>query len=199
MFTQAERDAIGIQLTKAAVFYDRGDLDKSRLSIMISVLEEEFQDVGSQRIIQAIIDYKKDPKNKAFPSPSVLHGYLRPIVSTDAQAQEIAGRITESISRFGYVGGVKAREYIGEIGWSVVQRFGGWAEVCRDHGVSIQPGQFFAQTRDMIKAKIEIDKAGKTNDSSLLDYQPKNQITHEKKNEVSVLVQGLVKKTEMEK
>lgn len=168
-------------------------------SQILEMFLEDLEGYDEESVVEAYRAYRKDPRNKTFPLPAQIIEIMNPRVSTDSQAQEIAGRITESISRFGYVGGVKAREYIGEIGWSVVQRFGGWAEVCRDHGVSIQPGQFFAQTRDMIKAKIEIDKAGKTNDSSLLDYQPKNQITHEKKNEVSVLVQGLVKKTEIEK
>jgi hypothetical protein len=196
MFTQSERDAIGLQLTKAAVFYDRADFDKSRISIMISVLEEEFGDVGAQKILDSIVEYRRDPKNKVFPSASALQGYLRPVVSTDAQAQEIAGRITESISKFGYTGGAQAKAFIGEIGWSVVQRFGGWAEICRDHGVNIQPGQFFAQTRDMIKAKIEINKAGKSDDSSLLEYKSKGEITQ---GQVMNLIDGLVKKTEMEK
>jgi hypothetical protein len=157
---------------------------------------EDLEGHDEEKIVQAYKTYRKDPRNKSFPLPAQILDIMNPQVSTDAQAQEIAGRITESISKFGYTGGAQAKAFIGEIGWSVVQRFGGWAEICRDHGVNIQPGQFFAQTRDMIKAKIEINKAGKSDDGSLLEYKSKGEITQ---GQVMNLIDGLVKKTEMEK
>jgi len=159
---------------------------------------EDLEGHDEEKVVRAYKAYRKDPKNKTFPLPAQIIDIMNPQVSVDAQAQEIAGRITESISRFGYVGGAKAKEFIGEIGWSVVQRFGGWAEICRDHGVSIQPGQFFAQSRDMIKAKIEIQKAGKSDDNSLLEYKTKTE-GQIGENRVFGLIESLSKKTEMEK
>lgn len=155
---------------------------------------EDLEGYDDESVVQAYRAYRRDPKNKTFPLPAQIIDIMNPRVSVDAQSQEIAGRITQSISKFGYTGGASAREFIGEIGWSVVQRFGGWAEICRDHGVSIQPGQFFAQTRDMIKAKIEIEKAGKSEDRSMLEYKSNPQISQ---GEVGNLIESLAKKAEL--
>jgi hypothetical protein len=44
--------------------------------------------------------------------------------------QEAVARICSSISRFGSPNSDRAREFIGELGWQIVERFGGWQLVC---------------------------------------------------------------------
>lgn len=173
---QHERDMVGRALTEAAIFYDRPDFDKSRISILVSSFATFFPEANAETILKALETYRNDEKNgNFFPSPARLQKYLRPQVSVDAQAQEIAGRITQSISKFGYTGHEDAKAFIGEIGWTVVHRFGGWAHICREHGVSLNPGQFFAQSRDLIKSQIEIAKSGIPVDN-LLEYQEKKSL-----------------------
>lgn len=157
--TQQERDAVGIELSRAAIFYDRSDLDKTKISMMIDVINDAYPECDASQILKAIKNYRDDHKNSIFPSPAKLNQYLRPKVLIDAQANEIVSRIVQSISRFGYTGHKQASAFVGEIGWGVVRRLGGWEYLCREHGESINPGQFYAQTRELVKAQLEIQNS----------------------------------------
>ncbi|WP_289460478.1 hypothetical protein, partial [Klebsiella pneumoniae] len=71
-------------------------------------------------------------------------------LSPATKAQEVSGRIREAISKFGYANQQDAREYIGSLGWKVVERFGGWIYLCENHGLDLNPLTFFAQARDSV-------------------------------------------------
>lgn len=51
-------------------------------------------------------------------------------LSDEEIGQDVAARIEESISRFGYTGHDRAQAFIGEIGWEVVRQSGGWRHIC---------------------------------------------------------------------
>lgn len=51
-------------------------------------------------------------------------------VSDRDEAEEICGQIIFSISKFGSYQAVKAKEYLGEVAWMVVVRYGGWESLC---------------------------------------------------------------------
>ncbi len=169
--TQQERDEIGKALSRAAVFYDRTDLDKTKISMMIDVIQDAFPDSSAQNILSAILNYRNNQKNSMFPSPAKLAQYLSPTISPDAQAQEIASRIIEAVPKFGYVksGYQPAKEHIGNIGWVVVKRFGGWQPLCEDLGSKIPVTTFLAQAREIIKSQIEIQNTPNVDMSRLLN------------------------------
>lgn len=175
--TQTERDMLGKLLIEAAIIYDRSDFDKTKISMTINILESFFPESSAIHICEAISKYMREPKNTQFPAPARLNEYLRPKTSRDSQAQEIASRVRESVTRFGYTGWEETKEYVGEIGVKVIQRFGGWNLICQELGVSIQPDTFYAQCRELVKSQLELDNNGKLNDSSLLNYQNRNLIS----------------------
>lgn len=53
----------------------------------------------------------------------------RPPDEMDA-ARAVSSRIIEAISKIGYVNPGKARDFLGDLAWTVVQRMGGWANLC---------------------------------------------------------------------
>jgi hypothetical protein len=73
----------------------------------------------------------------------------------DTESPEVmAGRITGAVSRFGYPNASKARAYVGESAWNVVDQLGGWSQVCgrlTQQNVHV----FQAQAREMARAEVE--------------------------------------------
>lgn len=171
--TQHERDAVGMALSKAAVFYDRGDIDKSRISVMIDVILDACPEATADSILSALKTYRDDQKNSVFPSPAKLLPYLRPTVSIDSQAQEIATRIIGAIRKFQDLESqfANARAYVGELGWAAIRKRGGWPSTVEDCFRSNASGQFYAQLRDLVKSQIEISNSG-IDPASLLDHKP---------------------------
>lgn len=98
--------------------------------------------------------YRKNPKNRVMPIPAQIRDIACPVVDTDSAGREIAARIQESITRFGSWQGDLAKAFIGDVGWSIVQSYGGWSRVCEEHGVSLDKGQFMAQARDLAKGRL---------------------------------------------
>lgn len=157
---QVHRDAIGRALTNAALFYDRPDLDRPKISAMISVIAEAFPEANGPKILQALAAYRADPKNTVFPSPAKLQPYLRPVANDESTAIEAVNRILTAVNKFGYPNATEARAFVGEAGWNVVRDYGGWEILCQNLGVELSEQTFRAQARESIKAKINLQRAG---------------------------------------
>jgi F0F1-type ATP synthase delta subunit len=80
----------------------------------------------------------------------------------------------------------------------VVRRMGGWQYICEHHGLALNPGQFFAQARELVKSKLEIEESGVTDMSHLLNG-PKSemkqlsappQFTQEETEKIAQITQG---------
>lgn len=160
MLNQDERDSIGRALTNAALFYDRPDIDRAKVSALITILAESFPEANGERILAALASYRADQKNTTFPAPAKLQPYLRPVATDEAQAIESVNRIMLAITKFGYTRGPEARAFVGELGWSVVKDYGGWETFCQNMGVELSEQTFRAQARDSLKSKINLQRAG---------------------------------------
>jgi hypothetical protein len=82
-----------------------------------------------------------------------------PQVTEGDTAVEVAGRIWTAISRFGQYRAADAADWIGEIGWYVVEHNGGWKRIC-ETAQSKDVGVWKAQLRDHAAATIRRHKAG---------------------------------------
>ena len=136
---------------------------------VLGMYADDLAGYDEGRVIEAYKTFRRNPKNKTFPLPAQIIEILEPQISVDTQAHEIVSRIVQSISKFGYVGHRHAQPFIGEVGWAVVRRLGGWEYLCREHGDSINPGQFYAQTRELIKSQLEIQNTPNVDMSRLLN------------------------------
>ena len=70
-------------------------------------------------------------ESRFFPDVSEIIKIINPPVDADQVSIEIADRIISAISDFGWCNPSKARDYIGDIGWEVVQRMGGWVNISK--------------------------------------------------------------------
>lgn len=119
---------------------------------VVEMYLEDLNDLPEQEAIVGYHTYRRNPKNKTFPLPAQIREILRPelSISPEAKAREIAARISGAIVRFGYPNPSGARSFIGEDGWAIVERQGGWSYLCENMGVNVDPGTYQAQTRDLL-------------------------------------------------
>lgn len=132
-----------------AAYYDR-ELKPE----VVAMMAEDLADLPVLEVMKAYETYRRTAKQHRFPLPAEIRAIVSPEVDADSAAREIAARITAAIPKFGYTNRQAAKEYIGEIGWQVVERQGGWPYLCEHHGREIDPTAFQAQARDLAKAQI---------------------------------------------
>lgn len=135
---------------------------------------EDVEDLDFEKCLNALTVYRRDPKNKTWPKSSDVRAIVCPVMTPDAQANEAAARIREAIGKFGWPDPVGARKHIGELGWKVVERSGGWQYLCENHGSELNALTYHAQSRDLAKALIEAQNAGKLDQPISLGSTPKN-------------------------
>ena len=107
-------------------------------------------------VLRAMQALRRQPGRRTCPLPGDVAERAAPDkASPDAQANDIAGRIVGSISRFGYTNEERARAHIGPVGWLIVERSGGWRHLCNTL-TTAQGGTFYAQCRDQVRAQIQM-------------------------------------------
>ena len=176
MLTTAEKNHLSQIYAATCKAYDK-ILDSEVLKMQI----EDLSDLNYSDIQQALFTYRRDEKNTIWPRASKIRALINPTQSSDTMANEAASRIRQAISKFGWPNPLDARSFIGELGWAIVERSGGWVYVCENHGVELNPLTFHAQARDLAKSMIESEKAGVGNMPISLPDSAKVQIDNVRK------------------
>lgn len=126
--------------------------------ISLKLYAEDLDDLSLAEVLQALKDLRLDPKTKRCPLPSIIRERLKPRVTDENQAIDAVGRIVEAISKYGWNNSELAKEHIGELGWEVVKREGGWRSVCELSYDGM--GVFKAQAKHQAMAIIAGGRAG---------------------------------------
>lgn len=147
--TQQERNEVGIVIALTAQYYGR-ELKKEVVAMMVSDLE----DLSMVDVLRAYNSYRKDGRNRNFPLPAQIREIIEPEINPETASREISSRIMEAVHKFGYARGEDAKEFIGRIGWTVVESFGGWDYICKNLGLDLSMQTFNAQCRDLIKGRF---------------------------------------------
>lgn len=138
-------------------------LSANRLVLYAQVLSQ-FTVAQVQKAVNEIIH---DKTVMRFPLPAIIADKIRPSENIDAEANEAANRILQAISKHGWNHATEARSFIGELGWLVVERQGGWENLC----AAVMPeqhGTLKAQWRDSAKALYHRAKQGKLHEAPKL-------------------------------
>lgn len=117
---------------------------------VLRLYAEDVSDLPFDSVMNSMNEYRKNPKNRQMPMPAQIRDMIVRVETPEEKAREIAARIEGAIVKFGYPNGQEARAYIGEEGWEVVTRYGGWGHLCENHGLTISPAAFHAQVRDQL-------------------------------------------------
>lgn len=129
--------------------------------ITIQAMADDLKGIDPQIAILAYHRWRKNPKNRSMPMPSQILAMIKgEPPSQEAMGRELASRIVGAISDFGWPNAGKAREYIGEDGWRLIERFGGWQYLCENLGVNLSVQTFYAQARDLAASHAEFADKG---------------------------------------
>jgi hypothetical protein len=140
------------------VFYDAPVNEQK-----VKMFAAELADLPIERLAQAFAAFRQEKGRRQMPMPADLRARVQPTsVSDESIAIEAVSRVVTAISKFGPYRQADAKEYVGELGWAVVHRQGGWQEVCQVEIV----GVFQSQALKVARAVLEQSRAG------LLDRAP---------------------------
>lgn len=159
---QEERLAIGKMWLALAGMYGK-EIDAAALKIMLDAVS----DLDSKRIAHALMDWAQNSKQNRHPLPADVRSFVKPETDKDAASREAASRVSTAVSKFGYTNPEEARAFVGELGWHIVERHGGWSYLCQNLGVTIDLTTFHAQARDLAKATLIRGHDGITNAPAL--------------------------------
>ncbi len=155
MLSNIEKNQLGQIYAATCKAYDK-TLESDVLKMQI----EDLADLSFDQIAAALMSYRRDEKNTQWPRASKIRAIVNPVQSPDTMANEVASRVRSAIPMFGWPNPQEARAYIGELGWAIVERNGGWQYLCENLGVELSQLTFHAQARDLAKAMIESEKLG---------------------------------------
>ncbi len=123
--TNQERQYLKEILVATALYYGQEVADPA-----LQLFVEDLEDLPIKDVLCALKELRRDPKITRLPLPAVIRAKLQPPQTDDDESREAAARIIAAIAKFGWPNSGHARAYIGELGWAVVQRQGGWTTVC---------------------------------------------------------------------
>lgn len=140
----------------------------------LAMYADDLEDLEIEELARAVKFLRRDPSNKFFPRPSAI----REIVFGNAkdEALEASNRIVEAMSRFGHTNPERAKEFIGELGWRVVEREGGWINLCRTVQSYDMLPAFKAQWRELARATSLRVSSGRDLEPPKLKLESKNQL-----------------------
>lgn len=99
---------------------------------IVGMYERGLAAFGYEKLNQALDQIIQNRRSReAFPAIRDIREAVAPEADPEAEAIECVGRIVQAISRIGPYRTAEARGFVGELGWLVVVREGGWEKVCQ--------------------------------------------------------------------
>ena len=157
------------------------EIPPAALTMMLNAVE----DLPFESLKTSLHAWASKSKIARHPLPAELREMVNPEPDVKAKANFIAGRIRESISKFGYTNPSEASAYIGPDGWKVISRSGGWQYICENHGTLLDPGIFHAQIRDQLEAELKFG-------TELLEQPLLDAPQNESQRQIAALVTGIL-------
>lgn len=110
---------------------------------------------------------------KGFPSCDDILAEMGVSASTDEdKARDAAALVIGAVRKFGSVyDTTRVKEYVGTLGWAIVERQGGWYSVCESL-TNANIGMMQAQFRDLGKALCALNKSGELRHVELPSANP---------------------------
>lgn len=120
---------------------------------------KDLEDLEFDAVSFAYDKWRKDPKHAKAPLPAQIRSMLNATVTDEDKARDAASRIVSAMSRFGYMRPEDAKEYVGELGWAVVERQGGWSSLC-ERVMREELPTYQAQWRQLALSLIHLFESG---------------------------------------
>ena len=154
---------------KTLLLEDAAFYDAQMNEIKLRLYADALKGISMEDIRRAQIAYREEKGRRMMPMPADIKAFLNKEMDPRALAIATVGKIKEAISKFGWPQPTKAREHIGEDGWRVIERYGGWQAVCEKPELNIHEPNVTAQMRDAIEADLKLGRAGYDLDKPLIE------------------------------
>lgn len=179
-------------LIDMAQFYGY-EMEDRQLELQLSVLSSFPEEI----VREEIANYMRNPKNGKFPTP--IHKLLEKHLPKEPENKDLAivaaARVRKAIHDFGWPSPLKAKEFIGDLGWQAVQSFGGWQYICENLGGSISVDSFNAQLRELCRSTLELNEAGIQDQPIMINGTCSKSLEQAKnKDRLNSLIQSTVKR-----
>lgn len=152
--TREEKAQLMLLISGTSAYYGQELRDD-----VLALYVEDLEDLSFAHVAAAIKAVRRDPKTTRFPLPALIRDKIAPQPTEENDAAEAAARIAGAVRRYGWTNSDRAREYIGELGWRVVQLDGGWQNVCETL-TEDNLGTYRAQWRGLALSVVRRVKAG---------------------------------------
>lgn len=143
------------------IFLLAKECDKELPRDIIPIYQSMANKYGYE-VLSAAVEFtiRQRKSRDPFPTPFELGEICERILGkSEGSAEEISGRILKSVSKFGRINSEAAREYMGEVGWEVVQLSGGWSTIC---SMKVDQTNFFLsqwkKTAENLLSNLEFTK-----------------------------------------
>jgi hypothetical protein len=183
------------QKTKEAIHITARFFGRQLDDDVLLMMAETLSDLPEEIVVDAYRSYLKNPKSKTFPLPAQIRDIIFPETDPESAAREVAARINHAIVKFGWSNAELAKEYIGKVGWGLVEKSGGWSYACQNHGVILDPGVFAAQLRE--RAKSELKNESETINTMIGVNQSEKTKLIENTKKVTGLVENILNKNHL--
>ena len=164
---------VELQQLKALIVATSAYYGQTLGDAVLGMYVEDLADLDFTQVVDTIKVLRRDPKNRTFPIPAIIRDRIKPADLDEHEARDAASRIVTAVSSYGPYQYERAKAFIGELGWFVVKRQGGWTAVClmltRENQSTLQ-----AQWRDLAGSFAKLAKAGQLNQAPEM---PKREIT----------------------
>lgn len=141
--TNHEKQVLKERLLATALYFSQ-ELDDSAVQLFV----EDLEDLDFHTVLETLKQLRRDPKTTRLPLPAIIRARIQPPESDEDESKQAAARILMAIGKFGWSNSEQAKQFIGRLGWEVVQYQGGWTRVCElvdDNNFN----SFQAQWRDL--------------------------------------------------
>lgn len=112
---------------------------KETADLTIEMYVRDLENYSFQEILRAIEKYRRNPKNKTIPLPANLIEIINPEINSKDIGQIVSAQLQKALTKKGSWWGVnmdtdkfkeEMREYLGDIGFTLIQKIGGWSVFC---------------------------------------------------------------------
>lgn len=159
--TDNERAALKKRFVQTALYFGQSVPDD-----VLDLYVRDLDDLPFVDVVKAMTAIRRDPTTRRCPLPSVIRQRIQPAQTDEQRALDAVSLIVMAISKVGPYRTQEARALVGDLGWLVVEREGGWQHVCEmltDENV----GTLRAQWRELAKALSVRSRAGLTDPPKL--------------------------------
>jgi hypothetical protein len=125
--TDSEIQMLKKLLVATAAYYGQQVPDN-----VLALYVEDLADLPFVDVARVLREIRRDPKTTRCPLPAAIRAKLRPVDTDEGIALAAVTRMIEAVSRYGWNNTEKAKEFCGELAWSIVTADGGWMKVCEN-------------------------------------------------------------------